>query len=226
LARELFGAPSRKPLRGVKVGVPAPDDYFLGVPNDEELAAFAAAVEVLKGLGATVVTVTTNALLDGRLSSTSQFYDIIRSAEVAAYQAENLRTQPQNMSAAYRSRVSAGVLMPGHAYGQAQRIRRLWRDKLLGVFDTVDVLVHPADNIAGLQDGPNPPPPRPSSGSKTNPWNLTGAPAVAIPTGFSSVEHMPLSLQSVAAPGNDGKALLVADAFQQATDFHRARPAL
>jgi aspartyl-tRNA(Asn)/glutamyl-tRNA(Gln) amidotransferase subunit A len=226
LAKVLFGAPGRKPLRGVKVGVPAEGDYFLGVPNDEELAAFFAAVEVIKGLGATVTTVTTNALLGGRLTSTSQFYDIIRSGEVAAYQAENLRAQPDNMSDAYLSRVSAGVLMPGHAYGQAQRVRRLWRDELLQVFDTVDVLIHPADNIAGLQEGPNPPLPRPSSGSKTNPWNLSGAPAVAIPTGFSSKEHMPLSMQSVAAPGGDAKALLVADAFQQATDFHKARPPL
>jgi aspartyl-tRNA(Asn)/glutamyl-tRNA(Gln) amidotransferase subunit A len=226
LARELFGAPSRKPLRGVSVGVPAAGDYFLGVPNDEELAAYFAAVEVIKGLGATVRTVTTDVLLGGRLTSTSNFYDIIRSAEVAAYQAENLRTQPQNMSDGYRSRVAAGVLMPGHAYGQAQRVRRMWRDELLKVFDRVDVLIHPADNIAGLQEGPNPPQPRPSSGSKTNPWNLSGAPAVAIPTGFSSAEHMPLSMQSVAAPGNDAKALLVADAFQQATEFHKARPAL
>ena len=43
------------------------------------------------------------------------------------------------------------------------------------------------------------------------------------PHGFSSAEHMPLSMQSVAAPGDDAEALLVADAFQLATDFHTAR---
>lgn len=37
----------------------------------------------------------------------------------------DLIAQPQNMSPAYLSRVAAGVLMLGHAYAQAQRVRRL-----------------------------------------------------------------------------------------------------
>ena len=131
------------------------------------------------------------------------------------------------MSAAYLSRVAAGVLMPGHAYVQAQRVRRLWCDAILSVFDEVDVLIHPADNIAGPQDRR-----RDAVGAaldraaRPTPWNLTGAPAIAIPTGISAAEGMPLSMQCVAAPGNDAEALLVAHAFQLATDFHKARPPL
>jgi aspartyl-tRNA(Asn)/glutamyl-tRNA(Gln) amidotransferase subunit A len=225
LARELMAVPRHRPLRRLTVGVPVDGDYLLGVPSDEEIDAFWAAVEVLRSQGATIRTVRSKVLFPG-LTSTNSFYDVIRSAEVGAYQYQNLLSQPQNMSAGYLSRVSSGVLMPGHAYTQAQRVRRLWRDGLLSVFDEVDVLVHPADNIAGLVDGANPPGARPSSGSKTNIWNLSGAPAVAIPTGFSAAEHMPLSMQCVARPGNDGAALVVADAFQQATDHHKARPQL
>ena len=226
LAKALSTAPSGKPLRGVRVGVPADGDFFLGVPNDEQLAAYRAAVEVVRSLGATMTTVKSNVLLDGRLSGTTAFYDIIRSGEVAAYQYQNLLSQPQNMSAAYLARVSSGVLMPGHAYVQAQRVRRLWKERILALFDDVDVLLHPADNIATRPGGPNPPAARPSSGSKTQIWNLSGAPAVAVPTGFSSDFHMPLSMQCVGAPGADAEVLLVADAFQQATDHHRARPPL
>lgn len=225
LASSLVWDNRSQPLRRIVIGVPVADDYLLGVPNDEQLAAFMDAVDVLRTLGATIKPVRTTVLFPG-LSSTSSFYDIIRSAEVASYQYQNLLSQPQNMSAAYLSRVSSGVLMPGHAYMQAQRVRRLWRDKLLAVFDECDVLVHPADNIAGLLSGPNPPNPRPSSGSKTQLWNLSGAPAVAIPTGFSSKESMPLSMQCVATPGRDDVALVVADAFQQATSYHKARPSL
>ncbi|MGD9694611.1 MAG: amidase [Thermoleophilia bacterium] len=225
LAKRLLEAPSRKPLRGVVVGVPAPGDYLLGVPNDEELAAFDDAVDVLRAQGATIRQVTSQVLIPG-LTTYDSFYSIIRSAEVAAYQRVNLMTQPQNMSEAYLSRVSVGVLMPGHAYAQAQRVRRLWAEKLLSVFDEVDVLVHPADNIAGLKEGGGTPSSRPSSGGKTGQWNLTGAPAIAIPTGFSAAEKMPLSMQSVAAPGNDAEALYVAHAFQKATDFHAKRPPL
>jgi aspartyl-tRNA(Asn)/glutamyl-tRNA(Gln) amidotransferase subunit A len=240
-------------LNGVNVGVPADDDFLMGVPNDEEISAFRDAVEVLRSLGANIRTVRTKVLMPG-LSSVSSFYDVIRSAEVAAYQYQNLLEQPQNMSAGYLSRVSAGVLMPGHAYMQAQRVRRLWRDQLLTVFDEVDVLIHPADDIAGLQGGGGggrggagrggaggggrgaaggrgagggtENARRPSTGSKTNIWNLSGAPAVAIPTGFSRAERMPLSMQVVAAPARDDLVLIAADQFQRLTDHHKARPNL
>lgn len=226
LAEAIFWEPRPDPLERVVVGVPAEGDFLMGVPNDEQLAAFEQAIEVLRSLGATIRTVQTKVLFPG-LTSLSSFYNVIRSAEVAAYQRDNLLTQPQNMSADYLSRVASGVLMPGHAYLQAQRVRRLWRDQFLTVFDEVDVLIHPADDIAGLaEEGDDPPRPRSSSGSKTNLWNLTGAPAVAIPTGFSSLERMPLSMQVAAMPGRDGIALIVADAFQQATDHHKSRPPL
>jgi aspartyl-tRNA(Asn)/glutamyl-tRNA(Gln) amidotransferase subunit A len=225
LAAALFEKLKARSLKNIVIGVPAEDDYLLGVPSDDELSAFAEAIDVFRSLNFTLKAVRTTVLFPG-LTSTSSFYDIIRSAEVAAYQYQNLLTQPENMSAAYLSRVSAGVLMPGHAYMQAQRVRRLWRDQLLAVFDECDVLIHPADNIAGLSAGGNPPPPRPSSGSKTNIWNLSGAPAVAIPTGFSTAEGMPLSMQIAGTPGNDAMVLRVADAFQQVTDHHKARPPL
>ena len=225
LSKPLLQMSRRKPLRGVRVGIPAPGTFFLGVPNDDELAAFAAAVDVIRSLGATVKEVAPKVLLPG-LSSVSSFYDIIRSVEVGAYQHEKLMTVPTKMSADYRNKVAAGVLAPGHAYAQAQRVRRLWRAEFLSFFDEVDAFIHPADNIAGLKAGGNPPRPRPSSGSKTNIWNISGAPAIAIPTGLSGAERMPLSMQSAAMTGNDATALLVAHAFQTVTGFHKLRPDL
>ena len=224
-AEALFWEPRPNPLERVVVGVPAEDDFLMGVPNDEQLAAFREAVDVLRSLGATIRTVRTRVLFPG-LTSLQSFYLVIRSAEVAAYQQHNLRTQPENMSEAYRSRVSAGTLVPGHAYVQAQRVRRRWKEQFLTVFDECDVLIHPADDIAGLREGEDPERARESTGSKTNMWNLSGAPAVAIPTGYSSAEGMPLSMQVAAAPARDEIALIVADSFQQATDHHKARPAL
>jgi len=144
LAKRLLELPRKGRLRGVVVGVPAASDYFLGVPSDDELAAFHEAVGVIRRLGATVREVTTTVLF-GSLTSTGNFYNIIRSAEVAAFQYVNLISQPQNMSQEYLDRVASGVLMPGHAYEQAQRVRRLWRERLLAVFEKVDVLIHPAD---------------------------------------------------------------------------------
>jgi aspartyl-tRNA(Asn)/glutamyl-tRNA(Gln) amidotransferase subunit A len=225
LADEVARNDGRAPLRGIVVGVPVPDDFLSGVPNDEEVAAFEEAVGVIRSLGATVRPVRSRVAVPG-LRSVSSFYDPIRSGEVAAFQHRNLITQPQNMSQDYRNKVVAGLMLPGTAYLQAQRVRRLWRDGFLSMFDDIDVVIHAADNIAGLKAGGNPPLPRPSSGSKTNIWNLSGAPAVAVPTGFSRAERMPLSMQVAAKPGDDGVALRVADAFQSVTAHHKARPAL
>lgn len=154
-------------------------------------------------------------------------YDIVRNVEVGAFQQQKLMTDPTKMSPEYLSRVSSGILAPGHAYAQAQRVRRVWREQFLAVFDEVDVFIHPADDIAGFKPPkPNPARPRPSSGSKTNIWNISGAPAIAIPTGLSEAEKMPLSMQVVAMTGNDSSALFVAHAFQTATRFHKLRPSL
>lgn len=225
LAKPLLEQSGRRPLRGVTVGVPAPGSFFLGVPNDDELTAFSAAVATVRGLGASIKEVAPIVLLPG-MTSVSSMYDITRNVEVGAYQHEKLMSVPTKMSAEYLARVSSGILAPGHAYLQAQRVRRLWRDRFLSVFDEVDVFIHPADNIAGFKTGPNPPSPRPSSGSKTNIWNISGAPAIAIPTGLSGAEKMPLSMQVAAMTGNDVSALYVAHAFQKATSFHKLRPAL
>ncbi len=54
----------------------------------------------------------------------------------------------------------------------------------------------------------------------TNGWNFLGFPAIAIPMGFSS-EGLPLSLQIIGKPFQDGMVLRIADAFQQMTDWHR-----
>ncbi len=225
LAKRLLEAPSRRPLRGVVVGIPSQGDYFRGVPNDEQLAAFDAAVAVIKGQGATIREVTAD-VLPPPLTRTTDMWDPICYSEVAAVRAQYLRDRPLDIGISNRQRIAAGLLMPGNGYVQAQRVRRAWVENLLTLWDEIDVLIHPADNIAALREGGGVPSARPSSGSKSNVWNLTGSPAVAIPTGLSAVERMPLSMQCVALPGNDEEALLVAHAFQLATDFHKAVPPL
>ena len=53
-AEALFWEPRPNPLERVVVGVPAEDDFLMGIPNDEQLAAFREAVDVLRSLGATI----------------------------------------------------------------------------------------------------------------------------------------------------------------------------
>lgn len=226
LVRALGRGRGRKPLSGMTVGVPAGGDYFAGVPSDDELAAFAEAVDVIAGLGARVVEIATDTLPEPFTTLSSMTTPIVNT-EVGAFQYRNWVTRAEDFTLPYRRQVNNGNLLPANAYVQAQQARALWNERFLKMFDDVDVFMHANDAIAPLKPpGVNPATPRPSSGSKTSPWSLTGSPSIAVPTGLSPKERMPLSMLVNAAPGDDEVALLVAHAFQQATSHHRLRPAL
>jgi len=226
LVRALERAGDRKPLRGVTVGIPAAGDYFSGVPSDAELAAFDDAIEVIGWLGARVVEVNTSALPAPFTTLNSMTTPIVNT-EVGAYQYRNWLNRAEDFTLPYRRQVNNGNLLPANSYVQAQMARAMWNEQFLAMFEDVDVFMHANDNIAPFKPGtPNPPSPRPSSGSKTSPWSLTGSPSIAVPTGLSPEERMPLSMLVNAAPGDDEVALLVVHAFQLATDHHKLRPEL
>jgi aspartyl-tRNA(Asn)/glutamyl-tRNA(Gln) amidotransferase subunit A len=227
LARALARADGdRRPLRGVTVGVPAAGDYFSGVPSNDELAAFSAAVEVVRSLGARVVEVATSTLPAPFTTLNSMTTPIVN-AEVGAIQYRNWQTRAEDFTLPYRRQVNNGNLLPANSYVQAQQARAMWNEQFLAMFDDVDVFMHANDNIAPFKPPRvDPPDPRPSSGSKTSPWSLTGSPSIAVPTGLSTAEKMPLSMLVNSAPGDDEVALLVVHAFQQATSHHRLRPSL
>jgi aspartyl-tRNA(Asn)/glutamyl-tRNA(Gln) amidotransferase subunit A len=57
------------------------------------------------------------------------------------------------------------------------------------------------------------------------PFNLTGSPALAIPTGFAQ-SGLPLSMQIVGKPFDEATIYRVAHAFEQASDWSSRRPPL
>ena len=59
--------------------------------------------------------------------------------------------------------------------------------------------------------------------SFTRLFNLTGHPVVAVPCGFSA-EGLPVSLQLVGRPFDEATILRLAQAYQDATAWHRRRP--
>ena len=57
------------------------------------------------------------------------------------------------------------------------------------------------------------------------PFNLSGWPALSIPCGFDR-NGLPIGLQVAARPWQEAVFFRVGHAYQQATDWHRRRPAL
>ena len=59
----------------------------------------------------------------------------------------------------------------------------------------------------------------------TAPFNLSGSPALSIPCGFTA-SGLPIGLQIICGPWQEAKALRAGHAFEQATEWHKHKPAL
>jgi aspartyl-tRNA(Asn)/glutamyl-tRNA(Gln) amidotransferase subunit A len=63
----------------------------------------------------------------------------------------------------------------------------------------------------------------------TLPINIAGIPSISVPAGFvdgSTEEQLPVGMQIMARPFDEASLLRVAYAYEQATDWHRAKPEL
>ncbi len=100
-------------------------------------------------------------------------------------------------------------MLPAVEYVRANRIRTLLQRQWNEVFADLDVLVVPS-----------------YGGDVLLATNLTGHPCVVVPDGFLSRDGTPVSLSFLGRLDGEPELLLVADAWQRATDFHRKRPPL
>jgi len=103
----------------------------------------------------------------------------------------------------------AARTMPAVEYIQANRVRTLMMQGLHEVMKQVDIFVCPSFGANSLTL-----------------TNLTGHPSVVVPTGFSEVPAPASSITFTGQLYGEADALLVAKAFQDATDFHLKHPSM
>ena len=131
-------------LKGLVIGVPTKWLQDEAPPTAATMAAFEAALDVLRGLGATVRPVT--------LPSLQQFDDckkLIAVAELFTIHGANLRKRPELFGASLRYRIIAGGLVRAEDYIQAMRLRTDLARSLQAVMSTVDLLMLPTSEPAG-----------------------------------------------------------------------------
>ena len=58
--------------------------------------------------------------------------------------------------------------------------------------------------------------------------NLAGIGGISVPCGFAELDghRLPVGLQLLGKPLNEGRILQIAHAYEQSTDWHKARPPL
>jgi aspartyl-tRNA(Asn)/glutamyl-tRNA(Gln) amidotransferase subunit A len=109
-------------------------------------------------------------------------------------------------------------------YLKALKIRTLIRRDFEEAFKKFDVLMGPTMPIAPFKIGEKIQNPLAlyMCDVLTAPANLTGYPAISIPCGFS--DGLPIGLQIIGKPFDEGTLLKVAYTFEKNTDSHRQKP--
>ena len=111
-------------------------------------------------------------------------------------------------------------------YLKAQKVRTLIRQEFDQAFEKYDALVTPTSPTAPFRIGEKVDDPLQMylSDVCTLPINIAGLPAVSIPTGFA--DGLPVGMQIIGKPFSEETILKIAYAFQQATDWHKRKPAI
>jgi aspartyl-tRNA(Asn)/glutamyl-tRNA(Gln) amidotransferase subunit A len=213
----------------------------LGLPRagfydglDPEFARAAdTAIEVLRKLVATVAEVQ----LPPAVNTAT-----IWGPETYAYHAKWLTESPEKYQAATRAQMIRSNEIKPDVYAAARRQVDLVRREIRKIFLDVDLLVTPTmktppGTIAAALGAPAPPTANPAGKGavQRNPggpglntvgaFDVYGVPAITVPCGFTN-SGLPIGLQISGAPFAESAMLALAQAYEQATDWHNRRPAL
>jgi aspartyl-tRNA(Asn)/glutamyl-tRNA(Gln) amidotransferase subunit A len=188
-------------------------------PTAAYVAAFDAACRTLESLGARLVDVQLSPLVDYLDANR-----LIMLAEAYALHERDFRERPQDFGHHMFARIGLGAFLTAADYVEATRQRRELCVEFARALDGVDAVVSanstgPAPRIDAI--------PTYSTferASYTGPYNLTGSPALSVPIGFE--DGLPLAFQIAGRPFDEAGIMRVGHAFEQATDFHRQRPAI
>jgi len=155
------------------------------------------------------------------------YYDvkiIIAETEIFSVHQANLVARPGDFGADFRTRALPAVLFTANDYVQATREHRRMMAEMEPLYGRFDAFV-----TAGLGEAPRLADYRSVSfwqkPSALTAWNVTGQPVLALPNGFGR-NALPLGMQILGRPFEEPTILRIGHAYEQATEWHRRRPAL
>jgi len=234
-------------LKGIRIGVP--QEYFVEGMDSQVRASVETAVNKMAELGAEV---DWQVSLPSTGYALACYYIIAPSeamANLARYDGvkygysdrrgdsmwQNMElTRQHGFGDEVKRRIMLGTyaLSAGYYdayYLKAQKVRTLIRREFDAAFQRCDVLVTAVSPTPAFKLGEKVADPLQMylSDVCTIPMNIAGLPAISVPCGFAPAEGgLPVGVQIVAKPFDETTILRVAYAYEQATDWHKARPSL
>ncbi|MCY8234838.1 Asp-tRNA(Asn)/Glu-tRNA(Gln) amidotransferase subunit GatA [Priestia endophytica] len=230
-------------VKGLKIAVPK--EYLAEGVNEEVRQSVLDALKVLEAQGATWEEVSLPhskyALATYYLLSSSEASANLARFDGVRYghrtdNAENLiemykQTRSEGFGDEVKRRIMLGTfaLSSGYYdayYKKAQQVRTLIKKDFEDVFEKYDVIVGPTTPTPAFKIGENVNDPLTMYANDilTIPVNLAGVPGISVPCGFSN--GLPLGLQIIGKHFDESTVYRVAHAFEQATDYHKQKPAL
>jgi aspartyl-tRNA(Asn)/glutamyl-tRNA(Gln) amidotransferase subunit A len=210
-------------------------------------AAMNAAVKQMNSLGAEIIEVS----LPTTEYAIAVYY-ILATAEASAnlarfdgvrygYRTENPRdmldlygrTREEGFGPEVKRRIILGtyILSSGYYdayYLRAQKVRELIRQDFASAFEKVEALISPTSPVPAFKLGERVADPLQMylADIFTIAANLTGICGISVPCGFAEVDgqRLPIGLQLLGKALDEARILQIAHAYEQSTDWHKARP--
>ena len=238
-----FAAVLGKEVKGMRLGIPK--EYFVNGMDKEVEKSVRESVRILESLGAIPVEIslphTEYAIATYYILATSE-----ASSNLARYDGVKyglrvegkdlielyMNTRSQGFGAEVKRRIMLGTyaLSSGYYeayYKKAQQVRTLIKKDFEDAFNHVDIIVTPTTPTAAfkINEKTSDPLQMYLSDIFTISVNLAGVPAISIPCGFTA-NNLPIGLQLIGKHFDEESLFKVAYAYEQATDWHRRKPAL
>ena len=230
-------------VEGLRIGIPK--EYFVEGMDDQVKEALMVSITVLEGLGASLEEVS----LPNTPYALACYYIIALSecsANLARYDGVKFglsyqdtesmweameKTRQFGFGAEVKRRVMLGTyaLSAGYYdayYLKAQKVRTLLGREFQETWRRFDSLITPTSPTVAFRIGERTEDPVQMylSDIYTVPVNVAGLPAISIPCGLAGV--LPVGMQLVGPPLSEETLLRIAYTYEQATEWHKARPQL
>jgi len=232
----------RPDLKGITIGVAR--EYFIEGIDAEVEKAVKEALQVLQGLGAKTIDIslpyTEYALpvyyliAPAEASSNLARYDGVKYGYRAGKNENLIAMYKKSRSEGFGAEVKRRIMLGTYAlsagyydayYGKASQVRTLIRKDFEEAFKKCDVIVTPTAPTPAFKIGEKTDDPLQMylSDIFTIPVNLAGIAGISVPCGLTH-NRLPIGLQIIAAPFEEGRVLQTAFAYEQNTDWHLKKP--
>jgi aspartyl-tRNA(Asn)/glutamyl-tRNA(Gln) amidotransferase subunit A len=231
-------------VKGMRLGVPK--EYFIAGIDPEIETAVRAAIDVYKSQGAEIVEVSLPhtkyavavyyIIATAECSANLARLDGVRYGKRAADPKDILdlygRTRAEGFGPEVKRRIILGtyVLSSGYYdayYNKAQKVRQLIAEDFRLAFEQCDALLTPTSPTAAFKIGERTQDPLQMylADIFTIAVNLAGTCGISIPCGFTS-DKLPIGLQIIGPRWGEECMFRVANAYEQATSWHKEKPPL